>query len=253
MTTFSGPLTDEERYTFDLQGFLIRRGVLNAIELKTLHDEVDAQHYPPPGDTISSQRFSGYLGNPNAPTMTNLMDHPSVIDVVVELNGDEARLDHSYGIYMAPETSGLWLHGGPVPFDPAQYYQVHDGNIHCGLIGVQWALVDHPVGGGGFCCIPGSHKTSFQRPHTIDYGHPLVAEVSLSAGDVVFFTEAITHGTLAWTAPYERRSLFFKYAPGSSAYNVGRPVNDAQWLNLSDRQRRLCQLPSIAGHDSVIG
>jgi Phytanoyl-CoA dioxygenase (PhyH) len=248
----TGPLTDEERYSFDLQGFLVRRLVLSATELATLHNEIDAQNYPPPGETIMSQRFSGYLGASTAPHMTSLMDHPAALEVVLELNGEHARLDHSYGIYMNPGTKGLWMHGGANPFDGAQYYQVHQGRIHCGLIGVQWALVDHPVGGGGFCCIPGSHKANFVRPHTIDYGHQLVTEVPLTAGDIVFFSEAITHGTLAWTASYERRSLFYKYAPGHAAYNADVPVEMNRLNNLSPRQRRLCQVPSVANHDAVI-
>jgi hypothetical protein len=244
-------LTDEERYTFDLHGFLIRRSVLSAFDCAALNAEVDAQHYPPPGETIASQRFHGIVGTPTTPLMTNLMDHDAVIDVVKELNGDHVRLDHAYGIYMTPGTSGLWLHGGPLPFDPAQYYQVHQGRIHCGLIGVQWALVDHPAGGGGFCCIPGSHKTAFQRPSTIDYGHPLVHELPLTAGDVVFFTEALCHGTLTWNAKHQRRALFFKYSPGSSAYNAGSPVGGENLGALTSSQRALCQAPSVAGHGAV--
>jgi Phytanoyl-CoA dioxygenase (PhyH) len=244
-------MTDEERYTFDLQGFLVRRGVLGHDELTAIHAEIDAQGYPAPDDTISGQRFSGYLGALSAPLMTSLMDHESVLDVVLEVNGPNARLDHTYGIYMAPQTKGLWVHGGGTPFDPAQYYEVKQGRIHCGLIGVQWALVDHPAGGGGFCCVPGSHKANFVRPQTIDYGHPLIAEVLLRAGDVVFFTEAITHGTMAWTQSYQRRALFFKYSPGNSAYNSGLPIAPERLTRLTERQQALCKVPSVANHRPI--
>ncbi len=244
-------MNDEERYRFDLQGFLVRRGVLNAEQVRTINDEIDAQGYPPPDDTIAGQRFSGFLGAATAPVSTSLLDHDAVIDVVLEVNGSNARLDHTYGIYMAPGTKGLWVHGGGTPFDPAQYYEVKQGRIRCGLIGVQWALVDHPAGGGGFCCVPGSHKANFIRPQTIDYGHPLITEVPLAAGDVVFFTEAITHGTLAWNQPYERRSLFFKYSPGNSAYNAGLPIEADRLTRLSPRQQALCQVPSVAHHRPV--
>ena len=44
---------------------------------------------------------------------------------------------------MRPGTTGLSLHGGGKPFDPAQYYTVDGGNIRTGLVAVQWALVDH--------------------------------------------------------------------------------------------------------------
>ncbi len=246
-----GPLTPEERYSFDLQGYLVRRSVLSTAAIDMLHAEIDAEGYPPPAETIASQRFTGFVGR--ARSLTNLMDHEAVLPVVKELNGDYVRLDHAYGIHMNPGTSGLWIHGGAQPFDPAQYYGVHQGRIHCGLIGVHWALVDHPAGSGGFCCVPGSHKGAFSRPDTIDYGHPLVHEVELNAGDVVFFTEAITHGTLPWTAPYVRRSVFFKYSPGNSAYNLGNAVGRDLFLNLSPTQQQLCQLPSVAGHVPVEG
>jgi hypothetical protein len=246
-----GPLTDEERYAFDLQGFLVRRAVLDERTVAALHAEIDTQHYAPPGDTIASQRFADFLGRSDTTGLTSLMDHPATIDVVLELNGAHARLDHAYGIHMKPGSAGLWVHGGGVPFDPAQYYQVHGEAIHCGLVGVQWALVDHPKGGGGFCCIPGSHKANFIRPASIDYGHPLIVEIELRAGDVVFFTEAITHGTLPWQGPHTRRSLFFKYSPGSSAYNPGSAVPIDRHQHLTDRQRLLAQIPSVAGHSAV--
>ena len=117
--------------------------------------------------------------------MRDLIDDDAVIDVMRELCGPHVRLDHAYGIVMAPETSGLGLHGGAIPFDPAQYYLVENGHIHCGLTVVQWAVSDHPAGQGGFCCVPGSHKANFRMPATIDLDHPLVTEVALAPGDLV--------------------------------------------------------------------
>ena len=129
-----GPLTDDERYSFDLQGFLVRRGVLAPAELAALHEAIDGLGLAPPGETIQSQRFSGHL--PRAVAFQHLIDHPAVFDMVVELCGVHVRLDHAYGIVMAPGTSGLGLHGGATPFDPAQYYLVRDGKIRCGLVAV---------------------------------------------------------------------------------------------------------------------
>lgn len=42
------------------------------------------------------------------------------------------------------------------------------------------------------------------------------------------FTEALTHGTLAWHAPYQRRTVLFRYAPASMAYAGGRHEFDAE-------------------------
>ena len=173
-----------------------------------------------------------------------------MLDVVVELCGPYARLDHTYGIVMAPGTAGLGLHGGATPFDPAQYYVVRDGGIHCGLVAVQWALVDHPPGRGGFCCVPGSHKSAFERP--ADHEPGLVHEVALGAGDLVLFTEALTHGTVPWQGPGTRRTLLYKYSPGSTTW-----AEDQRWPpellgQLTQRQRLLLQPPSVAYHQPVV-
>jgi hypothetical protein len=243
-----GPLTDHERYAFDVQGFLVRHGVLSPSELTSLHESIDALGLEAPGDTIQSQRFSGHLARSGA--FQRLIDHPAVFDVVVELCGRHVRLDHAYGIVMAPGTSGLGLHGGATPFDPAQYYVVRDGQLRCGLVAIQWALVDHPPRGGGFCCVPGSHKANFPLPGAPD--RALVVEVPLAAGDLVVFTEALTHGTLDWEGPSVRRTLLYKYSPGSSTW-----AEDQRWpasllQQLTERQRLLLQPPSVAYHQPVV-
>jgi hypothetical protein len=156
------PFTDVERYHFDLYGYVVRRGVLDVDELDALLDAVEAMQLPSPGTTIQSQRFSGFLDGAQA--FRDLLDHPAALAPVLELCGPKARLDHAYGIIMGPGTSGLGLHGGGTPHDPAQFYEVRGGRMYNGLVGVQWALVDHPPGEGGFCCIPGSHRANFALP-----------------------------------------------------------------------------------------
>ena len=176
-----------------------------------------------------------------------------MLQPLVELCGPTVRLDHCYGIIMSPGTSGVGLHGGATPHDPAQSYSVRDGEMLNGLVAVQWALVDHPKGTGGFCCVPGSHKANFALPDPHDPS--MVLEVELRAGDVVFFTEALTHGTMPWLGPKQRRSLFFKYAPGFVAWgrNYETELNDPELLALlTDRQRLLLQSPAVYPHEPVI-
>jgi ectoine hydroxylase-related dioxygenase (phytanoyl-CoA dioxygenase family) len=240
-------MSPTERYRFDVQGFLVRRGVLDRGEIEALNAAVDVLGVPPPGPDLSSQRFSGHL--PVARRFRDLIDHPAVLEVVRETCGPNVRLDHTYGIVMSPGTSGLGLHGGATPFDPAQYYRVDGGRIHTGLVAAQWALVDHPAGGGGFMCVPGSHKAGFPLPSPFD--PDLVAEVPLAAGDVVLFTEALTHGTLPWQGPHERRTLLYKYSPGNSAW--GHVDWPAGLLELcTPRQQLLLQPPSVGRHRPVV-
>ena len=194
-----GPLTDLERYSFDLNGFLVRRNVLSIGEVRRLHIEIDALHLPPPSDGIMSQRFSGLIEAGGL--LRDLVDDDAVLDVARELCGPAVRLDHAYGIVMAPGTAGLGLHGGGASFDPAQYYAFHGGRINTGLIAVQWAVSDHAPGEGGFCCIPGSHKANYPLPHGVDLNHELAMEVPLAPGDLVVFSEALTRSHRPPTPP----------------------------------------------------
>ena len=244
-----GALSDEERYLFDVNGYLVRRGVLGPSDIERIHREIDALGLSDPGPDINSQRFNGLLDAGGL--LRDLVDHDAVIDIVRELCGEMVRLDHAYGITMSPNTSGLGLHGGGAPFDAAQYYAVDGDGIHTGLVAAQWAVSPHPIGHGGFCCIPGSHKAHFNRPTSIGLEHAIVVHVALEPGDLVVFTEALTHGTIRWSAPFNRRSLLYKYSPGSSSWDR-RPACSPETLPLlTDRQRRLCQPPSVAWHEPV--
>jgi len=237
-----GGLTAAERFAFDVAGYLVRRGALRGREVKALNAAVDELALPPPGRDVPSQRFGGHLHR--SPAFVALLDHPAVFDVLVELCGPVLRLDHAYGIVMAPGTGGLGLHGGGTPFDPAQFYVVNGGRISCGLVAVQWSLVDHPAGAGGFRCVPGSHKASFPLADPVP--PELVVDVPLAAGDVVIFTEALTHGTAPWRAPHERRTLLYKYSPGNSSWGKDEVLPPALAPMLSERQRLLFEPPYVA-------
>ena len=239
-------LTDRERYRFDLDGFVIRRGVLSTRELTELNRAVDALKVPTPGESIGSQRFNGHLAR--AEVLRNLLDHDSALGIVSDLCGPMVRLDHAYGLVMSPGTRGLGLHGGGTPHDPSQFYEVRGGRMYNGLVAVQWALVDQLAPHGGLCCVPGSHRAAFPLPPDAS---DMARHIELSAGDLMVFTEALTHGTTTWHGPHQRRSLFYKYAPGHMAWG-----NDYQRFadltrRLTERQRRLIQPPSIYPHDSV--
>lgn len=75
----------------------------------------------------------------------------------------------------------------------------------------------------------------------------------MNAGDVVFFTEGLTHCTIPWRGQIDRLTLLYKYSPGHSTWST--EDNDAALLAplLTERQRRLLQPPSVYGHRPVNG
>lgn len=233
-------LSDLQRYELDVRGFLVMPSALRQREIDRLRGAVQTLGRAPPEEDIWSQRINDLLlqGQP----FVDLLDHPAALAVLDEVHGPATRIDHAYAIRMSAATSGLGLHGGAVPWDPAQFY-VHDrGRARLGLVALSWALVDHTPGSGGFGCIPGSHRSAMPVPEGAER---LLAEVPVRAGDLLVFTEALAHCTLPWQGPGERLALLYKYSPGSSAWSTWdhlRPVLD---LPLTDRQRRLLQPPSV--------
>ncbi|PSR22553.1 MAG: mitomycin antibiotics/polyketide fumonisin biosynthesis protein [Sulfobacillus acidophilus] len=144
-----------------------------------------------------------------------LIADPIIKPYLTEILGRHYRLDHEYAIVHRRGAKPLYLHGGATPYDPGQYYHVRNDIMYSGLTVVSYALTDIGPSDGGFCCIPGSHKANFPVPEEYERFQEIgpTVHVAQKAGDVLIFTEALCHGTFAWTAVHERRSLLFKYAP----------------------------------------
>jgi hypothetical protein len=220
--------TDVERYLFDLNGFIVRHGALDPVTVDVVNGACDRLSRPNASTTITSQRFDGLLDDL---TLDVLLTHPAAIATAVELCGPTMRLDHAYGIQMQPGTSGLGLHGGGTPHDPSQYYRWQDGHMFNGLVGVMWGLSESRPGDGGFCCIPGSHRSNLDLPDEITMEAGLasgvVIEVPLPPGSMLVFTEALTHGTIPWKGRVDRRTVVYKYSPGFMAWHPPPGYDDS--------------------------
>jgi hypothetical protein len=142
---------------------------------------------------------------------------------------------------------GAGLHGGAVPFRPAEYYWSAEGQIHSGLVVVAYNLEDIGPDDGGFACVPGSHKSGFALPDSwkdLTDPHPCVRRVTGAAGSAVIFTEALAHGTLPWPGADERRTVFYKYCPRPLAWS--RTFYDAtEYPDLTEQQRYILRSPGI--------
>jgi hypothetical protein len=229
-------LNAKERYLFDLQGFLVVKNVLKPEQLKQLNDMIDAKQ------AASTAPWTSIL---EEQLCRDLIDDSVIAPYMLDFLGDEYRLDHEYPIISRRGAPILKLHGGSNPYDTTMYYQVMHGRIHSGLTVVSYALTDLGEHDGGFCCIPGSHKSEFPLPEEYrdfsDIG-PTV-HIPQKAGDVLIFSEALTHGTFAWQADHERRSLLYKYSPAGIAW---QPYNRTQELldTLSVKQKSIVSPPA---------
>lgn len=249
-------MTDEERYLFDLQGYLVIKQALASEQVAELNGWITEQSEQDP-------RFDGNVEHLQIPDFIgwgqpflNLLDNPKVVPYLKEILGASPRLDHHYAVFLKPGSKkGLPLHGGATPYDPSQFYHCINGVFYNGLSVVAYALTDSPLGDGGFACVPGSHKSNFTLSEDICWYRkpfPAVIQVPLQAGDCILFTEALTHGTLPWKGEGIRRTLFLKFSPGYMAWAnttylqmtaTEEVIPDVE--NLTETQRILLQPPSV--------
>lgn len=252
-------MTEEERYFFDVNGYLVVENALDTDTLAAMNAYLDTQ---PDKDPTGKGKITAGSLLTWGQSFRDLVDNPRVLPYLKELLGDTLRLDHDYAIFAEKGGSSLVLHGGGTPYDPAQYYHCRNGQIFCGLTVASYALTPIGPGEGGFACIPGSHKASFPCPTELknldNASSSLVKQVPMKAGDCVLFTEALTHGTLPWTADHLRRSLFLKYSPkhmtwASTYYYAPETKSYLAELEgkLTDAQRILLDPPSVFQHRQV--
>lgn len=235
-------MTPEQRFIFDVQGYIVVENVLPPEQVKRMLADMDAHDIKNPNNDPSKSRFGGFLSW--SPDWHGLIDHPKITPLLVEMLGPKFRLDHAYGMAMSANGArgGEGLHHEAGMFHHGSYYVTHRDRMHNGLLVVSYSLCDVNPGDGGFCCIPGSHKALYPVPRQW-YGlndNPMVKQPSVKAGDVIIFTEALTHGTMPWTnTHHERRSALLKYCPHYMQW-AGKPM-DSSFPGLSDRQRLIMQ------------
>ena len=254
-------MSDRERYLFDLQGFIVVKGILSPDEVKALNEALDANadkrkddgNRGASGAMVGDQPRGLYQGmltwdQPWCQPFRDLLANKKLMPYLNTLLGRGWKLDHSPFIYTATKgTEGLNLHGqGAVHLSGSRFYNYQNGRMRCGLINCQYQLADVNPGDGGLCVVPGSHKTNFPMPRDIAVGEAdqeIVYHVPMKAGDLVIFSENTSHGTLPWTADNERRSLFYRYTPMYLHYTGGVFETDMpDWVSeLTEAQQAVLQ------------
>ncbi len=235
-------VSDEEMYCFDLRGYLVVPGVLGSEEIDAANRALDAKM----GHAVTleagslsggAESLSGTSGRTQITGMLGwepehrapfrrLLVHPVVVSRLNAFTGRGFRLDHGPLLISGRRgAEGHRLHGAGEPFGQSVWYHQQNGRIYCRGVTVAWQLADCGPGDGGFAIVPGSHKTCEPTPNevrSLDDDMGLVEQPVMQAGDVLFFAETATHGTLPWQAGHERRSVLYKYAARGAARAVGR-------------------------------
>lgn len=263
MSLNHGLMNEEQQYLFDTRGYITIEGAIPPDKLLEIHTVINERLAHEPGDR-KMIRWGCDPVQTNHPhdercvlsfgeVFRDLIDNPALLSVLEAVLGRSFRLDHdSLDVWRGRGHGpiGSRLHGGELPWDFPQYYTVRGGRIHCGLLTVLYHLHDVAPEEGGFGCIPGSHKSDFPLPASLDWlqapeNHETahVVRVGGKAGTAVIFAEALMHGALPWTSDRERRTLFYKYNNGSTAWS-NHFYDASRWPDLSERARFILEPPN---------
>ena len=245
-------MTPEEKFLFDLHGYLVIKNVLTPAEVAELNAVADERLPREKGAT--GGRRSGQISR-WGPAYQRLIDHPRILPYLVDLIDAKFRLDHDYCIFMDEGDAGGHLHGGE-GHEGDHWYKYRDGQMRNGLCVVTYFLSPAAAGDGGFACIPGTHKSNFvgsipREVMRFERPAPYVIQPPVEAGDALFFTEALIHGTMPWRARHERRALLYKFSPGHSAWSQKYPKAD-DYQDPTEQQRRILSPPSVGNRPDVV-
>ena len=229
--------TEEQKYIFDTQGWLLIPGVLIDDEIEEMRDFCYRLERDP--ESIPEHERSP-IGGP----LQQLTDHPVVVGFMNEFvaHPDLASED-CYGFRMESTSLKIRSYGyaqDPPLFHPhngngmlrfpgdSHLYRCIPGKVHSGLTRTVWELAPVEKGEGGTLLISGSHKSVFPAPPSVHDRHsPLWDTYSCPAGSLLIFTEALTHSATLWTnQEHGRVPIFSCYNTVNSKWHKWEPHPD---------------------------
>lgn len=224
-------MTPEQRYLFDVTGYLHLKNALSDEELESARAAANEYIGTPP-EALPPGFDSSGKGLPNgfafAKPLEALALHRSTWPIIKELTNNRPQLARGTMIAdragVSESQDALRLHCAREDFGwHCNRYEVRHGRIFCDDFVVFPYLDDVHPGDGGLLVVPGTHKTVFDRPaHLFNNGviedpenlPPGVVNITPKAGDVVIISELLTHGALPWRPKDRCRCiLVLRYRP----------------------------------------
>jgi hypothetical protein len=123
-------MTDNEKYLFDLQGYLTVPDSLTPAQLTELNSILDEHIARDCAADMLAHRFGGLLDW--GQSFLDIIDNDPVTPYLELIVCPKFRLDHVYLDVIRSGTSpiGATLHGGGHPFNPSQYYRHENGHMN---------------------------------------------------------------------------------------------------------------------------
>ncbi|MBT3267139.1 hypothetical protein HN371_08310 [Candidatus Poribacteria bacterium] len=214
------PMTDEQKFVFDLKGWLLLPGLLGEDDVCAIRDHIQALRHD--RDSLDpNDRYS--LSGP----AQILVDHPAIVSVLRGVLGGDRnddcygfRCENSFSMIRSEGEVGLEPHGGGLGVG-VHAYSCQNGSIYSGLTRVAWELNPVRHGEGGTLVMSGSHKMNFPIPETHrGFDSPLFETYECPPGSAIIFSESVNHAGPLWkTKEHPRMAIFNCYSNADAQYH----------------------------------
>ena len=163
------PMSDAQKYLFDLKGWIALPGLLTAEQVEAVRSHQMRFLYERDGLPPAER------DNHGGPSQV-LLDHPAVVGVLNEVLSHQAlatetcygfRYDHTYTSHRQAGHDNFGPHGGGGCFNfrgSSHIYQMQPGRVHSGLTRVVWELNRVQEGDGGTLFYPVATKRPSRGP-----------------------------------------------------------------------------------------
>jgi hypothetical protein len=256
---------EELEYLFDLNGYLILDNAVTPQQLADINAWIDATPCAKT-DTwlgnVHTQAFSHTDGLnyqniiEGGKVFEDLITNPAWIGLVRRFifNGHTRGLSiHEAFVNVREQAGYIGLHSGGATALPYMNFRHHTGVWNVGQINIITALTDIGPGDGATVLVPGSHKSHNIHPYLATSKNPTyddrapaggalaTQEMHLKAGQSLFFTDAICHGSAARTNAGERRIVIYRYSPDHIRTRFNYIPSEELLARLTPEQRDIVQ------------
>lgn len=209
-------MTELEKYTFETNGVVVKRGLFNAVEIEKLKTQISIEN-----------NEKGLYFEQVPDFAMEFMTHPWIMDCCAHLLGPWFRFDHELMVQQTIK-SEAYLHGGQYGSHGTCFHHSVERSSWNGQLTVGLAMTFQSLSTGGFAYVPGSQsyagagQFAFNRQvqwnEMLNNNH-LCHTPTLNVGDVYVFSESLAHGQKQWLVDEEsRKTLYIKFVPGYMAW-----------------------------------
>jgi hypothetical protein len=239
-------VTADDRFLFDVRGFLHLRGAMSVKELAQYEGwvaEVDKTDVKALNNNDENS-LKNQLNRPLSrvvdadPRFACFFDHPAVVPYLEEFLGADFRHIDNDLLYTYPGYAGGGWHRGVMSRPEGGHFR--DGKFTCTMVKVFYCMTDVGPNEGEFEVVPGSHKAhlEIEMDKRVDLpGQHVFNDVK--RGDIIIFDEGLLHNGRPNPSQKTRKTMIVNFGRRQAGVWPGYKPLQKTLDAVSPRQRAI--------------